>query len=361
MSKLQILIVDDDANHRDLIQRAVQEALPTAEVVTASDGGEALSASAEQRFDCYLIDFNLGDCTAAELIERINTGGNSSPAIVISSSNQQDIVVRSIRSGCVDFINKNDATQALILRERVVATLKKKLGDKRRRKRLERRMKALQQAADTDLLTGLSNRQAFDRFFLQNDRKTFDRRGDTAAIFLDIDHFKSINDRFGHARGDAVLISVADLIERRCDQSDLAIRWGGEEFVIIKPQCSLKAAIAWAEDLRLAITQLDGQGVSGTDCVTASFGLCVTPSVSFSTDTIEKADRAMYCSKRTGRNRVTPWCDVSSHASSKGPVISYKRSIEETLVNPRADVDFTRHRQQSHRLCVNADEIDRVS
>ncbi len=181
----------------------------------------------------------------------------------------------------------------------------------------ERRRKAQQfeQLALTDTLTGLATRRHFcsvaEREFARSRRK-----GELLSlIVLDIDHFKSINDRFGHATGDAVLVQLAAALRAGLREIDLAGRWGGEEFCVLLPQTSLGEALEAAERLRTAVANApirtpDGQPLP----VTASFGVTMFEPDDRSVEAlIERADQAMYRAKRSGRNRVCVLAPGSPH------------------------------------------------
>ncbi|MEA2129033.1 MAG: hypothetical protein QOJ85_1924, partial [Solirubrobacteraceae bacterium] len=124
-----------------------------------------------------------------------------------------------------------------------------------------------------------------------------------AALLLDLDHFKQINDTFGHGSGDDVLAAAATILEATIRASDFAGRYGGEEFVVLLPATGHDEAKVVAEKIRAAI---EGLGVPGVDRkVTTSIGIAVLPlDAAEGTTLIRQADRALYSAKRSGRNRV---------------------------------------------------------
>jgi diguanylate cyclase (GGDEF)-like protein len=124
-----------------------------------------------------------------------------------------------------------------------------------------------------------------------------------AAVALDLDHFKQINDRFGHEKGDDVLAAVGRLLADAVRDSDVAARAGGEEFCILLPDTDLDGALAVAEKLRAAIARLEVPGVDAT--ITGSFGVASFPLHAMDTPTLlRKSDRALYVAKQRGRDRV---------------------------------------------------------
>jgi len=164
----------------------------------------------------------------------------------------------------------------------------------------------LRRAGMTDGLTGVHNRRYFDHRSLIEFSQAVRHRYPLACLFLDIDHFKAINDRHGHPVGDEVLRQVGGLILRSLRTGDLAARYGGEEFVVLLPRTDLAGAREVAERIRLMVQEApfitpDG----GTVSATLSVGLAMLPegATSFA-ELLSSADRALYDAKRAGRNRT---------------------------------------------------------
>jgi diguanylate cyclase (GGDEF)-like protein len=160
------------------------------------------------------------------------------------------------------------------------------------------------QASDCDRLTGLKTRSCLDEQ-IPGILESCDAGGiPVSAVFLDLDWFKSINDRFGHAVGDAVLRDAARLILLGLRDTDLCLRYGGEEILIILPGTDLEAATSIAERARLMLTSHDwARTVEGLS-VSASFGVAQRQKGEAIPSWIERADRALYSAKNAGRNRV---------------------------------------------------------
>lgn len=162
----------------------------------------------------------------------------------------------------------------------------------------------LQLAADTDELTRLLNRRAMLRL-LEQETSTHNRQGQTFAIVLiDVDHFKEVNDQYGHDGGDMTLVHIAKILKTRCRlrNTDFASRWGGEEFLILLSKVGTKEALRIAERLRTEVEQTPT--VSGIR-ITISLGIAVIASHGDSVEVlITAADRALYAAKKSGRNQV---------------------------------------------------------
>lgn len=166
------------------------------------------------------------------------------------------------------------------------------------RKRAEKEIHLL---ATTDSLTGIANRREFSGI-LENEMSRARRYGTPLSLVMyDLDHFKRVNDAYGHDTGDAVLQTVTGLVGRNIRAVDVAARWGGEEFMVMMPQSGLDAAGIAAEKLRLAIAR-HRFGKAGE--VTASFGVTAFVQQDDSNSLLKRVDDALYLAKERGRNRV---------------------------------------------------------
>lgn len=159
--------------------------------------------------------------------------------------------------------------------------------------------------ARTDPLTGLANRRGFDERFSQVVQET-DRYGGTAALILvDVDHFKRVNDTYGHDGGDLVLVAIADALADGRRTVDTTARLGGEELAILLPQTDARGAREVAERMRKRLEALVVRTSAGEVRVTASFGVAeYTARAGEPQRVVERADQALYAAKRNGRNRV---------------------------------------------------------
>ena len=166
-----------------------------------------------------------------------------------------------------------------------------------------RRFEAVQAEAQSDPLTGLANRRALEEV-IEVSVSRYEHFGEPAAIlFIDIDHFKEVNDTFGHATGDLVLQRVGTALRERLRRGDLVARYGGEEFVALLPDTTLIAGGVLAESLRARVEALDLRAISGDIPVRISIGVaCVSPERMDSESLLAAADAAMYRAKREGRN-----------------------------------------------------------
>lgn len=170
--------------------------------------------------------------------------------------------------------------------------------DVTKRVQIEERLKQL---ATTDTLTGIYNRRYFDEALESEINRSARFSTPFTLIMFDIDHFKRINDTFGHQSGDLVLVQLAQVVRRAIRTTDLFARWGGEEFIILCPNCDLEAGRLLAEKLRMLIKQ---QQFADAGHVTCSFGVACHAHGDGMDSMLKKVDRCLYHAKASGRNRV---------------------------------------------------------
>ncbi len=196
-------------------------------------------------------------------------------------------------------VSHEDITERKILEDLLAEqlALAHRLNDE-----LEAANASLARSAAVDGLTGVGNRRAFDQALASAFVRS-KRRGERLSLILvDLDHFKRLNDEFGHSAGDLALKAAAKALSDGARKADAVTRFGGEEFAVILPGAGLAEAVAVAQRLRQAVADLDGLARP----ITASFGVAtVGPETASPEGLIAEADRALYQSKQDGRNRVT--------------------------------------------------------
>jgi len=168
---------------------------------------------------------------------------------------------------------------------------------------MEARLTQKQQQASTDPLTGIANRMVYEQHIAQICQRLRNEATESCLLMLDIDHFKQINDRFGHAAGDRALRIVADQLKARVRADDLLARYGGEEFVVVLSGANGEAGLRVAETLRTCIESLSFRGQQQPVSITLSCGVTQVRPDDDPDRAFERADRALYLAKRSGRNR----------------------------------------------------------
>jgi diguanylate cyclase (GGDEF)-like protein len=178
----------------------------------------------------------------------------------------------------------------------------------RKNRELKEANETIERLARTDPLTGLANRRTLDETFGREIARAERLQGDLSMIIGDLDHFKSINDQYGHIIGDQVLAHAAVVLKSQSRPYDLAARYGGEEFVLVLPGTSTNGAIATAERIRKEIADLTVPGCPRQ--ITISLGVASWMVGEAPEAFVARADAALYSAKSTGRNRVEVALDV---------------------------------------------------
>ncbi|MFT3850841.1 MAG: GGDEF domain-containing protein [Propionivibrio sp.] len=200
-----------------------------------------------------------------------------------------------------------------------IATLQRRLDASRAEiERLQREVNQAREAALADELTGLTNRRGFDLALAARLAEEDGQTDGTCLLLADIDHFKRVNDTYGHLVGDKVLRAVAQILKASVKGKDTAARFGGEEFVVLLPDTSIEGAQALAEKLRRTIERSrirrsDNQQEIAQ--ITVSFGIASHCAGESASDFVSRVDNALYLSKRLGRNRVT----LASERQARSP------------------------------------------
>ncbi len=164
--------------------------------------------------------------------------------------------------------------------------------------------KKLETLATTDRLTGITSRQMFEILYKQAYKSNLRRQTPLALLLIDIDHFKQVNDTYGHPAGDQVLQGVAQALDQETRGDDVLFRWGGEEFLILLSNCTIDQARTSAERFRSSIEELALYRGDTTLKVTISIGIAQLQDGENIDSLISRADKALYLAKKNGRNRV---------------------------------------------------------
>ena len=160
---------------------------------------------------------------------------------------------------------------------------------------------SLEEKANKDNLTGVANRDGFEESFSLEIKRARENNLPLSLMLFDIDHFKSVNDTYGHQAGDNILIEIASIVSNNIKSNDIFARWGGEEFILLMPNTPIEGAFSLSEKLRAMV---EAHHFSYTDSITASFGVAEFQADDNKTSLFQKADDALYLAKKNGRNRV---------------------------------------------------------
>ena len=257
----RILVIEDSATTRLFVRRILES---EAMVIEASDGEEGLLMCRVERPDLILLDVSLPGADGFETLKRLKADFQTSgiPVIFLSAMADTKTKVRGLDLGAVDFVTK--PFEPIDLRARVRVAL-----------RIKTMQNLLEQRAHIDALTGLANRYAMNDRLLAECRACRVRGVPLAALVIDLDRFKSVNDRLGHPQGDALLKATARALLESIRDGDFVARHGGDEFVVIAPDCDRDGASALGHRIRYRLGLIRELMDSVPVAVTASVGVCV--------------------------------------------------------------------------------------
>jgi diguanylate cyclase (GGDEF)-like protein len=257
-------------------------------------------------FDLVLLDMILPDMNGLEVLRVIKARNEDQfiPVILLSVKSDLQSRVVGLRIGADDFIAKPFADAEIQARAAAMLRIKS-LQDQLRAAKAQ-----LERLSITDGLTSLYNRRHFEERLHEEFRRAQRYADPVSLVMLDLDHFKDVNDRYGHPFGDRVLRETAELLRSSIRDLDMCARYGGEEFAIVLPKTHLQGALAVAERIFRAVRAktyaADAGGGRAEVKVTASLGIAFYPSkdVTSPEQLVKLADEALYRAKREGRDTV---------------------------------------------------------
>lgn len=290
---LTVLIVEDNNDLRELNQIALRK--NGYRVTEASNAAEAFQRLKSEPVDIILLDVMLPDMDGFELCKKVreDPAYDRVRVIFLSALSQSEDKVRGFEAGGNDYIAKPFFYPELLARVRT-------------EEELIRQRRELERLVNRDPLTGLYNR----RYFIEKLEGEFERatRYDRplSVLMADIDDFKSVNDNHGHDAGDFVLKKIAGVLKAKTRKTDIQVRYGGEEFIVLLPEINLDGAIQAGIKLRHEIKKLVFDAFSTVFSITLSIGVASYLEKRYLTseEMLKDADRALYTAKRNGKDCV---------------------------------------------------------
>jgi diguanylate cyclase (GGDEF)-like protein len=308
---IAVLLIEDDSNDALLIQRYLSNTRRGPYEVNHADRLRAgLDLLNRNSVDIVLLDLELPDAHGLSSFDQVHALVPHIPVIVMTGHDDDDVAVEAVQRGAQDFLTKGKVDGGLLQRAISYAIERNKLltnlkqAESARRasaEELKRLNELLERQATTDPLTGIFNRLKFGETLKAEISRSRRYALPLSLIMFDVDHFKGVNDTYGHLAGDKVLIGITDLVLKNVRVNDLFARWGGEEFMIMVMNSALDNARMSAEKLRLLIEQ---HVFPGDIRVTCSFGVAEFLHDESEDRFIQRVDDALYLAKARGRNRL---------------------------------------------------------
>jgi len=265
--------------------------------------------------DLVLLDLSLPQSEGLDTLAVVLGHAPRVPTIVLTVLNDEAVAVEAVRRGAQDYLIKRQTDGVVLVRaaryaiernraERELAAAKTRLQEANRR---------LEELATTDDLTGLANRRRFMEVLKLEVERSRRHGSNLALVMIDIDGFKAINDAYGHAFGDRVLVEVAKALQGDARVTDLAARYGGDEFMVLMPETRVEEALGAVERMRKRIAERPVSDGKRTLPISVSAGISAAEADRTATsDTlIHLADEAMYAAKYAGGNATRTWKQIT--------------------------------------------------
>ena len=299
---MDILLVDDDQLDRTLVIRALKKSGLNAQISEAVTVDQGLEMYAANTYDIVLLDYQMPQRNGIEMIVELrNESKNNSIAIVMmSSSEDEELSLACIRAGAQDFLLKSEISSARLKRALLHASTRFELEQK-----LYKTYQKVKLLAETDSLTGLSNRYYFDESLKQVLTINCRCEQQTALLLFDLDNFKLVNDTFGHDIGDLLLKKVVVRIKSCLRGNETFARLGGDEFAIMLNNLTNSDQAGQVARRIVTVLHKPFEIVPAFIQTTVSVGIAIFPENGRTSDVLFKhADIAMYRAKNNGRNQI---------------------------------------------------------
>jgi two-component system cell cycle response regulator len=297
-----LLVIDDSTAHRDAIRKAVLPSGLFERIIEAVDGAQGLKLLLGEEVDVVLCDLEMPGFDGEQLLQvKLKSEGiREIPFVFVTGNEDPDRRARLLELGAVDLVAKPFHPRDLVARLKIQCRTKK-LHDE-----LRLRTETMSRLTTTDAVTGLRTRRYVTEVLAIEYLRA--RRYGTAlsVLMADLDHFKLVNDQYGHLAGDAVLNGVAAILLERVRATDVAGRYGGEEILVILAQNDAEGGMVLAEHWRMLVEKACFSSHDSRDIsVQISVGVAgLDPTMSSPEQLVRHADEALYEAKDAGRNQV---------------------------------------------------------
>ncbi|MBT3878079.1 MAG: diguanylate cyclase [Candidatus Scalindua sp.] len=296
--EINILVVDDTKDVLEVLKAFFADQ----DLIKLSWAGNFKASFAmlkQEPFDMVFLNHILSEGTSIEYLRDIDKEDIGTPVIVVTEHGDEMLASHVIQMGAYEYLPRSRINSESLLR-----VLNNTLERASLRKDVEKAHAKMAEMSTVDELTKLYNR----RYFIDALDGEFERANryemDMALIMLDLDYFKKVNDTYGHPAGDMVLSDVGGILKKHIRRSDLACRYGGEEFAVILPNVSKESIYSAYERFREMVSKQTFKSESKLFHITVSVGIAFSNDAESANDLLAHADQALYQAKESGRNRV---------------------------------------------------------
>ncbi len=317
--ELTVVCIDDEPDHAELLRLALGAA-PDLDVHFLAERTveAALQTLHHTSVDLVFLDYQLGSTRGTDVLARLRAAHFTKPVVMLTAHGNEYVAASAIRAGADEYLAKSDldpeSLSVVVTRAEANARQRAETASAlARASRLEEMSHALAEAAAfwserarRDSLTGLLTRTAWEEVSAREVERALRFGHSLAVALVDVDHFKSVNDRAGHLAGDRCLQEVARAILATVRTIDAVGRFGGDELVLLLPETTLEGAMALAERAREAVRSREVHAPGSSEVLprlSVSIGVAAGLPTRWQ-DLVAEADRALYAAKGAGRNRV---------------------------------------------------------
>lgn len=297
-----LLIIDDSPTMRQQVISTLEKVRLFDHFLEADNGLDGFKVLLGNPVDVVLCDLEMPGMDGLKFLALHNAREElrDVPVIMLTGREDREQKIKGLEQGASDYVIKPFDPGELIARVKVQLKIKRLQDD------LKAQNRKFEELSNTDSLTQLANRRFLMNMFEKEFHRSERHQHPLSLIMADIDHFKPINDTYGHQQGDVVLKAVASEMKNLLREYDLAARFGGEEFALVLPETDLLKATQVAERVRERIAAMRFAGALALLRMTISLGVATSPGSGIKgvNDLIRVADDALYTAKREGRNRV---------------------------------------------------------
>jgi two-component system cell cycle response regulator len=297
-----VLIIDDSDAVRERIIKTLESFDLFSRYYEAEDGLEGFKKLLSSPVDIILCDLEMPRIDGFKFLSMMKSRPDlqDTPVIMLTGREDRELKIKGLEQGASDYITKPFDVEELVARVKVHLKIKNLQDD------LKRTNELLLELSNTDHLTGLFNRRYLMDALDKEVQRSLRKGGNLSLMILDIDHFKQVNDQYGHLQGDIVLQKVAVQLQKELRAYDTAARYGGEEFIAVLPDATLEEAVFVANRVRTSLQTTKFSGELSHLSLTVSIGVAMFSKQNCTTTDgfIKLADDALYRAKANGRNRV---------------------------------------------------------